>query len=81
MVRVPTIKRINGYRMFPYSNEGAEPAHVHIERAEHSAKFWLDAIELAGKSSFPTHELARIFDLVAVHRVAIKEAWNEYFRR
>ena len=31
-----------------YSNEGSEPAHIHIEQAGALAKFWLDPVSLAG---------------------------------
>jgi hypothetical protein len=38
---MPTILRIAGFRFFFFSNEGEEPPHVHVERAESVAKFWL----------------------------------------
>jgi hypothetical protein len=40
---MPTIFRQHGFRIFFYSNEGAprEPAHVHIEKDDLEAKFWL----------------------------------------
>jgi hypothetical protein len=37
--RVPTILRAQGYRFFFFSNEGDEPPHIHVERAECAAKF------------------------------------------
>lgn len=29
---MPTILRLLGFRFFFYSNEGTEPAHVHVEK-------------------------------------------------
>ncbi len=31
--------RIEGFRFYFYSNEGAEPAHVHVDRDQDGAKF------------------------------------------
>jgi hypothetical protein len=38
---VPTALRVEGYRFFFYSNEGHEPPHIHVQKAEGIAKFWL----------------------------------------
>jgi Domain of unknown function (DUF4160) len=43
---MPTVLRIGPYRFFFYSGDFAEPKHVHIERDEYIAKFWLDPIRL-----------------------------------
>jgi len=44
---MPTIYRWNGFRFHFYSNEGREPPHVHVRRAEDSCKFWLNTVVLA----------------------------------
>ena len=44
---MPTILRIGSYRFFFYSNEFGEPAHIHIQRDNLLAKFWLKPIALA----------------------------------
>jgi Domain of unknown function (DUF4160) len=40
---VPVIFRSGGFRFFFYANEGTprEPVHIHVERGEQQAKFWL----------------------------------------
>jgi hypothetical protein len=38
---MPTVLRIDGYRFFFYSLETGEPSHIHVERADEAAKFWL----------------------------------------
>ena len=38
---MPTLLRLRGYRFFFFTREGSEPPHVHVEKAEDYAKFWL----------------------------------------
>ena len=42
---MPTIMTLFGWRFFFYANERNEPIHVHCQKAEAEAKYWLD-IEL-----------------------------------
>ena len=35
----------NGYRFFFFSNENDEPMHIHVEKGEGSAKYWVDPFE------------------------------------
>jgi hypothetical protein len=56
----PTIRRIGPYRFFFFSNEGIEPAHVHVQRERMLAKFWLSPVELARSVGFAAHELSEI---------------------
>ena len=41
---MPTVFRSGPYRFYFYSHEPNEPPHVHIDRDESSAKFWLDPV-------------------------------------
>ena len=76
---MPTVINVGPYRFFFYSLEGAEPAHIHVERENATAKFWLDPIQLASSRGFRSHDLNRIRAMVAEHRVLIQERWNEHF--
>ena len=38
---MPVVLRIGPYEFFFFSNERQEPAHIHVERDEDEAKFWL----------------------------------------
>ena len=78
---MPTVDRIGPYRFFFYSNEGAEPPHIHIQRERKLAKFWLDPVALAGVTGFAAHELRRIERVVVANRDRLLEAWNEHFGR
>lgn len=63
-----------------YSLERGEPAHVHVEEAEKTAKFWLDPVELASSDGFRAHELNRLRVVVLEHRDAFRRRWDEHFR-
>lgn len=76
---MPTVLRSGPYRFFFYAGDRGEPPHVHIERDDSIAKFWLDPIRLQSSGGFSRIEIARIERLVRDHRVALLEAWNEYF--
>jgi len=39
---MPTILMIMGWRFFFYANERNEPIHVHCQKGESDAKYWLD---------------------------------------
>lgn len=40
--RVPTVLMAGPYRFYFYSHEPNEPPHVHVDRDNLSAKFWLN---------------------------------------
>jgi fructose-1,6-bisphosphatase len=39
---VPTVLLILGWRFYFYANENNEPIHIHVQKADAEAKFWLD---------------------------------------
>ena len=43
---MPNVLRVGRYRFFFFSNEGHEPVHIHVEKGEKYAKFWLKPISL-----------------------------------
>jgi hypothetical protein len=55
--------------------------HVHVEREDKVAKFWLDPIRLARSGGFSRTVLARIQRRLRKHQEPFVEAWNDYFRR
>ncbi|MFP4131116.1 MAG: DUF4160 domain-containing protein [Thiohalospira sp.] len=77
---MPTIMRRGPYRLFFYSNEPGEPPHVHIQRDQALAKFWLSPVALAGSTRFGPRELRVLNRMVAEHREGLMETWHEYFR-
>jgi len=76
---MPTVFEEKGYRFFFFSREGHEPIHVHVEKAENYAKFWLDGPVLARNRGFRSRELKTIRQLVETRRAEIEERWHEHF--
>lgn len=76
---MPTILRLGPHRFFFYSNEGAEPAHIHVQRDHALAKFWLRPVALADSTGFAAAELAKLSRVVREHETTLMEAWNEFF--
>ena len=76
---MPTVLRVGPYRFFFYSSDGSEPPHVHVERDQNTAKFWLTPIRLQNSGGFRGHELNRIQRIIEDHREALLRSWHEYF--
>jgi hypothetical protein len=56
-----------------------EPPHIHVDRDDLSAKFWLEPVQLVRNFGFRANELRAIQSLVMQHREEFLEAWNEFF--
>ncbi|MEO1671543.1 MAG: DUF4160 domain-containing protein [Cyanobacteria bacterium J06631_2] len=76
---MPTVLRIGAYRFYFYSHEPNEPPHIHIDRDNLSAKFWLEPVMLAKNIGFRGKELRKLELLVRENQTRLIEAWNEYF--
>jgi hypothetical protein len=57
---MPTVFRSGAYRFFFYSADGAEPPHVHVERDDKTAKFWLSPVRLQASGGFGRVEIGRV---------------------
>ena len=78
---MPTVLRSGPYRMYFVSHDLNEPPHVHVDRDDQSAKFWLVPVALARNLGFSAVELRRTQKLVTDNERQLLEAWNAYFRR
>jgi len=76
---VPTVLRSGPYRFFFYSADRDEPPHVHVEREESKAKFWLDPVRLERSRGFGRTELRRVESLVGEKAALLRRAWHDYF--
>ena len=76
---MPTIFRHQAFRFYFYSHEPNEPPHVHVDRDNLSAKFWIETVSLARNHGFTARELRQIESTVAENREQFLEAWNEHF--
>jgi hypothetical protein len=76
---VPTVLRSGPYRLYFYSHEPNEPPHVHVDRDDRSAKFWLRPIGLALNLGFSPVELRRIQRMLKENEAVLLEKWNARF--
>lgn len=76
---MPTVLRVGPYRVYFYSHEPNEPPHVHVDRDDQSAKFWLDSVALARNLGFSPRELRRIERILRDREFELLEAWDVYF--
>lgn len=77
---MPTVLYNGPYRFFFYAGDREEPEHVHIERDDNIAKFWLNPIRLEESGGFSRSELRRIQRIVEDNELAFLEAWHDYFQ-
>lgn len=76
---MPTVLRSGPYRFFFYAGDRDEPEHVHIERDDDIAKFWLAPVRLQNSGGFSRTEINRMLKLVEANRDELLRSWNEYF--
>lgn len=78
---MPTVLVIKGYRFFFFSNERDEPVHIHIEKADKYAKFWIEPLFVAANYGFSGKELREIGEIIEKNEVLIMDKWNEHFSK
>ncbi|MFO7599797.1 MAG: DUF4160 domain-containing protein [Candidatus Desulfacyla sp.] len=76
---MPTVLRNDPYRFFFYAGDREEPYHIHVERDDNVAKFWLDPVRLQSSGGFDRMELSRIRRIIDENHESFVEAWHEYF--
>lgn len=76
---MPTVLRIGPYRFFFFAGDRDEPPHIHVEREDKVAKFWLDPVRLQSSGGFSRNEIIRIQRVVGEYHIQLREAWNAYF--
>lgn len=76
---MPTILRSGPYRVYFVSHDLGEPPHVHVDREDQSAKFWLSQVALARNLGFSPRELRAIEQMIQEHEQELMEAWHVHF--
>lgn len=76
---MPTVLRSGPYRLFFFSGDGAEPPHVHVERDERIAKFWLEPARLQDSGGFSRVEIRRVEAIVVENLEVLLRSWDEFF--
>ena len=78
---MPVVFKYKGYRFFFFSNEGEppEPLHIHVRRAEATAKFWLFPLSLSESYGMNSSELGELMRVIEENKELIERYWNEHF--
>jgi hypothetical protein len=76
---MPTVLRVGPYRFFFYAGDQDEPLHIHVEREDKIAKFWLNPISLQSSGGFNRREIGQILRIINQYHKPLMEAWHEYF--
>src|SRR5437016_5910349 len=80
LAAMPTVLRVGPYRFFFYASDRPEPRHVHVERDQANAKFWLGPpATLQRSNGFSRSELNTIYRLIEEHHDLFSRSWDEYF--
>jgi len=76
---MPTILRTGPYRFFFYATDREEPPHIHVQRDDNLAKFWLDPVRLQYSRGLSRVEIKRLEEIIQAQREQFLEAWRAYF--
>ncbi len=76
---MPTALRIGSYRFYFYSYDCGEPRHMHIDRENLSAKFWLDPdVLLAENYGYRRKELRDIERITKENVEMLRHEWDSF---
>jgi hypothetical protein len=78
---MPTVLRIASFRFHFYSDEGAEPAHIHVTSGDGECKFWLEPIKLARNKNLKPNDIKYIERLVFENASLLKQKFYEFHNR
>jgi len=76
---MPTALRIGPYRIYFYSYDCGEPRHMHVDRENRSAKFWLDPdVALADNYGYNRKELRDIERIIRENLEVLINEWDAF---
>ena len=78
---MPTVLISGPYRFYFWSYDCDEPRHIHVQRDNKQAKFWLDPVLLEDSYGFRGKELREIERIVVANSLLLREAWDEHCAR
>ena len=78
---MPTVHREAGFVFYFYAEEGTEPPHVHVDKGDGTAKFWLRPVRLVWVDGLKVNEVRRALRIAEKQQTKLLEAWNEFFQR
>lgn len=73
---MPTVLRIGAFRFHFYSNEGKEPAHIHVAFSDGECKFWLEPVQLARNKGVAPPVIREMEKMVFEHQEFLLEKYH-----
>jgi hypothetical protein len=76
---MPTALRTGPYRFYFYSYDCGERRHMHVDRENRSAKFWLDPdVLLADNRGYSRKELRDIQGIARENLERLRSEWDAF---
>jgi hypothetical protein len=75
---MPTVLKIGWYRFHFYSDEGNEPAHIHVATPDGECKFWLEPIRLARNKGISPGTIRMIERLIFENAELLSDKFYEF---
>ena len=76
---MPTALRIGPYRLYFYSYDCREPRHMHVDRENLSAKFWLDPdVSVIENLGYSRRELRDIERIIRDNLELLRNEWDTH---
>ena len=76
---MPTLLREGPFRFFFYLSDRGEPPHVHVQRDNNIAKFWLNPVTLERSGGLSRSEIHRVERIIEEHQSSFLGEWNVRF--
>jgi len=81
---MPTVLFKNGWRFFFFANEGDEPIHIHVVKAEKSCKFFLNEVQvelsLSSQRNMIGRDLKEVKEIIFENFNYIVESWKKFHK-
>lgn len=76
---MPTVLYEQGFRFSFYSKDRDEPAHIHAEKGQGRAKWWLDPLREARSRGFNAADRSRIRRIIEDRQSYLLDQWRKKF--
>ena len=76
---MPTLLRDGPFRFFFYLGDRNEPPHVHVQRDNQIAKFWLDPVTLERSGGMRRSDIHRVERIIEENQASFLREWDVRF--
>ena len=76
---MPTLLREGPFRFFFYLGDRNEPPHVHVQRDNQIAKFWLDPVTLERSGGMRRSDIRRVESIIEENQASFLREWDVRF--